>query len=187
MRSILLALLLLLSLPVFAGGSRREHIVDDDMELRIVQDDDSHWASYRNDGVRYRTSDRSVLAEIERAMEPHRELAREHSRLGRKHSELGREHSQLGREHSRLGREHSRLARDRRGLDDREIERRQRDLEAEQRKLEEKQRKLEDRQREIEDDQSEIERRKNELERRGYREIEEIFERAAREGKATKE
>lgn len=185
MRSILLAFLLLLSLPVFAGGTRREHIIDDDMELRIVQDDESYWAAYRNDGVRYRTTDRSVLAEIERAMAPHRELAREHSRLGRNHSELGREHSQLGREHSRLGREHSRLARDRR-LDDREIERRQRELEKDQRTLEQQQRKLEDRQRELEDEQRAIERKKNALEREGYREIEKIFERAAREGKATK-
>jgi chromosome segregation ATPase len=186
MRSILLAFLLLLSLSAAAGSSHRTHIVDDDIELRIVRSDDEHWASYRNEGVRYRTSNASVLAELERALEPHRELGREHSRLGRKHSELGREHSRLGREHSRLGREHSRLSRER-DLSDREVERRRRDLEEEQRKLEAEQRKLEDRQRDLESEQREVERKRSALERDAYREIERIFERAAREGKATKE
>jgi chromosome segregation ATPase len=187
MRSLFIALLLLAPLA-FAGSSHRTHIVDTDdgFEFRYVRNDSGErWASLEVDGVRYRTEDPGVLAQIEKAMEAHREVAREHSRLGRRHSELGREHSQLGREHSRLGREHSRVSRDR-DLGEREVEQRQRELEAEQRKLEEKQRELESRQRELESEQRDLERRQRDTERAMHGELEKIFERAAREGKAKK-
>jgi chromosome segregation ATPase len=187
MRTALLALLLIAPLA-FAGSSHRTHIVDtgDGFDFRYVRDDDGAWASLRLDGARYRTTNATVLAQLEKAMEPHRELAREHSRLGRRHSELGREHSALGREHSRLGREHSRLSRDRHA-DEREIEAKQRELEEEQRKLEAKQRELESRQRELEREQRQLEDRKRDAERAMHGEIEKIFERAAREGKATRD
>jgi len=187
MRTAILALLLLA--PLALAGTHRTHIVDTDdgFEFRYVRDDDGdHWASMTIDGRRYRTTDPNVLAELEKTMEPHRELSREHSKLGRRHSELGREHSALGREHSRLGREHSRLSRDR-DLTEREADSRRRELEAEQRKLEDKQRKLEDRQRELESEQRAVEAKQRETEQTMHRDVERIFERAVREGKAKRD
>jgi DNA repair exonuclease SbcCD ATPase subunit len=171
----------------FGHSTHRTHEVSSDgTEIRIVKDSDGeHWASFERNGVKYVTTDRTVLAEIEKAMEPHRRLSREHSELGRRHSELGREHSQLGREHSRLGREHSRLGREvSRSGHTSELERQQRELEAEQRKLEEKQRKLEDRQRDLEDEQRQLESKQRAMEKDTHRAIEQIFDRAVREGKA---
>lgn len=187
MRTAILALVLLA--PLAFAGTHRTHIVDTDdgFEFRYVHDDDGdHWASMTIDGRRYRTTDPNVLAALEKSMEPHRELSREHSKLGRRHSELGREHSALGREHSRLGREHSRLSRDR-DLSERDVEARRRELEAEQRKLEDKQRKLEDRQRALESEQRTLEAKQRDTERDMHRDIEQIFERAVREGKAKRE
>ena len=180
-----------LALPQLAFGhstysTHRTHIVDDDgTDIQIVREDGGEqWASYKRDGVRYVTTDPTVLAEIDKAMEKHRELSRAHSRLGRQHSELGREHSALGREHSRLGREYSRLARN---AGEAEAERLQRDLERSQRTLEAKQRELEDRQRELENKQRELEEKHRVAERDAYRAIEKIFERAVRDGKAKRD
>ncbi len=185
--AVLVLAVALLILPAAAGHSvSRTRIVDtdDDMEFLIVKEDDGdYFAEYERDGVRYRTTDRTVLAQLEKALEAHRQISQEHSRLGRQHSELGREHSALGREHSRLGREHSLLARQ---GDSAEAERRRRELEAEQRGLEAKQRKLEDRQRALESEQRALESRQRIAEKSKQRAIEEIFERAAREGKAKK-
>jgi hypothetical protein len=173
-----------LALPQFASGhgSHRSHIVDTDdgLDIQIVRTDDEHWASYTRDGVRYVTTDSSVLEDIDKAMEKHRRIGREHAELGRKHAELGRDHAELGREHARLGREHARLARS--GDEDA-----QRALEAEQRKLEDKQRVLEDRQRKLEAEQRELERKQKTVERESYRDIQQIFERAVREGRAKRD
>ena len=182
-------LLFAVALTASAHGTRsthRTHIVNTDGDVRyelVRESDGRQWAAYERNGVRYLTRDSSVIDALQDAMEPYRELSREHSALGRRHSELGREHSQLGREHSRLGREHSRVARERRA----DYEDEQRALEAEQRKLEAKQRKLEDRQRELEAEQREIESKQRAVERDTNREIEKIFEKAIREGKATRE
>lgn len=179
--------------PLAARSTQTTHIVNDDgrtTEIRIVKErNGDHWASFARNGVRYYTSDRGVLAEVEKAMEAHRELSHEHSLLGRRHSDLGREHSELGREHSRLGREHSRLGREasRRGGDDRELERQQRAVEDKQRDLEAKQRRLEDRQRELEQKQRDLEARQRAAERESFPALEQIFERAVREGKAKRE
>jgi DNA repair exonuclease SbcCD ATPase subunit len=189
--STLVIALLAITPLAFGHSTHRTHIVDTDgnTEIRIVRESDGEsWASLKRDGVRYVTTDPAVLAEIEKATEKRRELSREHSSLGRRHSELGREHSQLGREHSRLGREHSRLSRAAsRDGGTREVERRQRELEEEQRKLEEKQRQLEVRQNELEQQQHEIEARQRIAERESYRALEQIFDRAVREGKAKRD
>jgi len=191
MRTLIAVLILavLIVVPVMAGRSHtvsRTHIVDntDDVEFLLVKDTDGdYYAEYERDGVRYRTTHTSVLAQLEDALEAHRELSDEHARLGRQHADLGREHADLGREHARLGREHSRLARDGESAD---TERRRRDLETEQRGLEAKQRKLEDRQRALESEQRTLETRQRGAEKTKYRAIEAIFVKAAGEGKAEK-
>lgn len=171
--SALLFILLVTGVVAAGHNTHRTHIVNTggDVEYELVRSDDEHWAAFKRNGVRYVTTDPAVLAEIETAMEAHHELSREHSRLGRRHSQLGREHSRLGREHSRLGRAHAR------GGDVRELEK-------EQRKLEEKQRELESRQEELESEQRELEARQRVVERETNRDLERIFEKAVRDGKA---
>ena len=159
-----------------AHHTHSTHIVNttDRSEIRVIRDDDDYWGTYKRDGVTYITRDASVLAEIDRAMDKHREISREHSRLGRRHSELGREHSQLGREHSRIGREMSRNGSSR-------------ELEREQEKLEEKQRALELRQQELEREQNKLEEKQRAEEKQMDRALEAIFERAVRDGKAKRQ
>lgn len=186
-RSILLCLLLAAVPLAFARSTHRTHIVntDTDTEVRLVRESDGDsWASFERGGVRYVTHNTAVVAEVEKALEAHRELSEEHSRLGRRHSDLGREHAALGREHARLGREHARLAR-RASTSD--VEREQRALEAEQRKLEDKQRALEDRQRDLEQQQRDLEAKQRAADRDTNRKVEQIFERAVKEGKAKRE
>jgi chromosome segregation ATPase len=175
------------------GHSRHStHIIntdDDGFEFQFIRDDGDAWASLKRDGVRYVTHDRGVLEDIEDAMRPYRELSQEHSAIGRKHSELGREHSALGREHSRVGREHSRISRDVSAgrISESEADQRRRELELEQRGLEDKQRALEARQRDLEDEQRAVEAKQRAAEREVNREIEKVFERAVRDGKAKRD
>ena len=190
MRILTTILCSLIAATALAHHTHRTHIVNttDRSELRVVRDDDDYWATYKRDGVMYLTRDASVLAEIDKALEKHREISREHSLFGRRHSELGREHSQLGRKHSRLGREHSRIGREmsRYGSSE-DAERRQRELEKEQGKLEEKQRALELRQQEMEREQRKLEEKQRVAERDMDRDLEQIFERAIRDGKAKRQ
>ena len=176
MRILTTLLCSLIAATALAHSVHRSHIVNttDRSEIRIVRDDDDYWATFKRDGVTYITRDASVLAEIDRAMDKHREISREHSRLGRRHSELGREHSKLGREHSRIGREMSRYGSSR-------------ELEREQEKLEEKQRALELRQQDLEREQRKLEEKQRGVEREMDRELEAIFERAVRDGKAKRQ
>lgn len=195
MRSLPLFVFALFAAAVAFGHGRsghRTHMVstDDGFEFQFIREDDGDaWASLKRDGVRYVTHDHGVLEDIEDAMRPYRELSQEHSALGRKHSELGREHSALGREHSRLGREHSKVSRDVSAgrISESEADQRRRELESEQRKLEDKQRALEARQRDLEGEQRGIEARQRAAERDVNRKIEEIFERAVRDGKAKRD
>jgi len=177
MRFLSTLLFAFLATTAVAHSTHRTEIVNtsERISIHIVREDDGEeWASFERNGVRYVTTDSDVLAEIEKAMEKHREFSRAHSRLGRQHSELGREHSRLGREHSRIGR-----AASRNGMTA-ELEQQQRELEEEQRKLEKKQRALEDQQRELEEKQRVAENDAN-------RAIEKIFERAIRAGKAKRD
>jgi hypothetical protein len=163
------------------------YAASDRTSLSIVKEDDDYWAQLERNGVTYFTRDRAVLAEIEAVLEKDRDGSRGHTELGRQHAELGREHAALGREHARLGREHARLSRDAaRDGDSAEIERRRRDLDAEQRRLEAKQRALEQRQRDLEAEQRKLEAVQRAGEGDRNRRIEQIFERAVREGKAKK-
>lgn len=171
-------LALLVAVPSASAGSRhRTHIVDtdEDTEFEYVRTSDGeHWATLERNGVGWKITDPSVLAQIQKTMDKNHEISKEHSRLGQKHSELGREHSALGREHSRLGRTASRT-----GMTD--------ELEAEQRKLEAKQRKLEERQRALESEQRALESKQRAVERESRRALYEIFDRAIREGKARRD
>ncbi len=195
MRSLPLFVFALFAAAVAFGHDHSRHSThivntDDGFEFQFVREDDGDaWASLKRDGVRYVTHDRGVLEDIEDAMRPYRELSQEHSAIGRKHSELGREHSALGREHSRLGREHSRLSREVSAgrISESEADQRRRELESEQRKLEDQQRALEARQRDIEDEQRAVETKQRAAERDVNREIEKIFERAVRDGKAKRD
>ncbi len=190
MRLAALGLLVVAATLAIAGTSRSHWVSSGDRtSISIVREDDDYWATFERNGVRYFTRDASVLAQIEQALEEKRGTSKEHSELSRRHSELGREHSAIGREHSRLGREHSRLAHDasRDGSKAADLERRQRALEEEQRALEAKQRDLEKRQRGLEEQQRKLEQRQRATEGEANREIEKIFERAAREGKAKKD
>lgn len=174
MRFLSTLFLALLAPLAFAHSTHRSHMVEDDGSTRIEvvrESDGEQWASFEKNGVRYLTTDASVIAEIDKAFAKHREISLEHSRLGRRHSELGREYSRLGREHSRIGREASRS-----GMTE-DLERQQRELEKEQQKLEDKQRALEEEQRELEEKQSAAE-------KDATRAIEKIFEEAIRSGKA---
>jgi len=183
MRTLIAFLTLALVTPVVAGTrtSRTENINGRETRLlNIIEDDGTHYATWENNGVRYRTEDPGVLAKIEAALAAQRDYSRKHSEVGRKHSELGREHSALGREHSKLGREHSRLARSSAA----DVEARQRDLERQQRDLELKQRELERRQQDLERQQHELERTRQHHEHDTDAKLDEIFQRAVKEGKA---
>jgi predicted RNase H-like nuclease (RuvC/YqgF family) len=182
MRTRLAAVVLMMLAVTLAGAA------SDRTSLSIIKEDHDYWAQLERNGVRYFTRDRAVLAEIEAVLEKSRDGSRDHAELGRQHAELGREHAALGREHARLGREHARLSRDaaRDDGDSAEIERRRRDLEAEQRGLEAKQRELEQRQRDLEAEQRKLEAVDRAGEGDRNRRIEQIFERAVREGKAKK-
>ena len=185
MRALTATLLFVAALTLTAGTRsvhRSETISDGESRLlNIVKTDDDYFATWEHNGKRYVTRDASVLAEIEAALAPHRELSKEHSAFGRRHSELGREHSKIGREHSRLAREHSRAAREG------NVEARQRELEAMQRELERKQHELERRQRDLERQQRDLEAQQRTYEREADRKIDAIFERAARNGKAKRD
>lgn len=188
MRFLTLVLFLGAAVPVaFGGSTHRTHIVstDDDTEIRIVRESDGdNFATFRRDGIRYRTTDADVLAEIDKVMAKQRGVSREHAELGRRHAQLGREHAQLGREHARAAREHERLAR---RAGEKDLERLQRELEKEQREIEANQRKLEERQRALEAQQRDVESKQRLSERDARRAIEQLFERAVREGKAKKD
>ena len=187
MRLAVIGLIVAAAATLAVAGVHRSHWVssNDRTSITIIREDDDYFAKFERNGVRYVTRDAGVLAEIEKALEEKRGTSAEHRELSRRHRELGREHSALGREHSRLGREHSRL--DREASSAADLERRRRALEEEQRALEAKQRGLEDRQRALEAEQRKLEERQRGMEKEANREIEQIFERAAREGKAKKD
>ncbi len=182
--------LVVLAATLAVAGVHRSHWVssNDHTSITIIREDDDYWAKFERNGVKYFTRDAGVLAQIETALEKHRRVSAAHAELGRRHRELGREHAAHGREHARLGREHSRLSREasRDGSNAADIERRRRALEEEQRGLESQQRALEDRQRGLEEEQRKLETKQRANESEKNRQIEEIFARAAREGKATK-
>jgi septal ring factor EnvC (AmiA/AmiB activator) len=183
MRTLIAVLTLALVTPAVAGTrtSRTENVNGRETRLlNIIEDDGTRYATWENNDDRYRTEDPGVLAEVEEALRPQRELSRKHSDLGRKHSLLGREHSALGREHSKLGREHSRAAR----RSDADAEAIQRDLERQQRELEVKQRELERRQQDLERQQRELERTQKHHEHDIDAKMDEIFRRALKAGKA---
>lgn len=191
MRMRLAALFLTVVAATLAFASvNRSHWVssNDHTSITIIREDDDYWATFEKNGVKYFTRDASVLAELETALEKHRRHSDAHRELGRRHRELSREHAARGRDHARLGREHARLSRAARrdGSNAAELERRRRALEEEQRRLESQQRVLEERQRELEAEQRKLESKQRANESAKNREIEEIFARAAREGKATK-
>jgi len=184
MRTLIAIITLALVTPVIAGTrsvTRSESVNGRETRLlNVVEDDGDHYATWENNGVRYRTEDPGVLAKIEDALRSQREHSTKHSDLGRKHSALGREHSALGREHSKLAREHSRLARS----SSADVEARQRELERMQRDLEIKQRDLERRQQDLERQQRELERTQQRHEHDTDAKLDEIFRRAEKEGKA---
>lgn len=191
MRMRLAALLLVVVASTLAFASvHRSHWVssNDYTSITIIREDDDYWATFEKNGVKYFTRDASVLAELETTLQKHRKVSDAHAELGRRHAELGRDHAALGREHARRGRDHARLSREalRDGSNSADIERRRRALEEEQRRVEAQQRTLEDRQRDLEAEQRKLETKQRAIEGEKNREIEEIFARAAREGKATK-
>lgn len=155
--------------------------------LQIVRNDDDSFVRWERNGVRYITRDRGVIAAVEKAFERHTRVSREHAALGRKHAALGREHAALGREHARLGREHARAARRDHWTSEIEAEARRRDFEAQQRTLERKQEELERKQDALEREQQALERQQRATEGETDRLVDEIFERAVREGKASRE
>ena len=177
---ILIALTLamfLVTAALLAGHTvSRTRIQDDDVTFNIVRESDGdYWSTFERNGVRYKTTNPAVLAELEKAVASRKTLSDGHSLLGRKHSELARENSELGREHARLGGEQSRAGDD---------ESRVRELEARQRELEARQRDLESRQRALEGEYRSLEEKARAEERKTYDEVEQIFVKAVREGKA---
>jgi chromosome segregation ATPase len=183
MRHLIAILLFVTALPLFAGT--RSHIVNttDRTRMEIVQESNGDsYATFERDGVRYITRDPRVLEDLAEAYAEQREISRDHAELGRRHAALGREHAALGREHARIGREHARLHH-RTG----DYEERQRALEELQRKLDRKQQELERRQQELEREQRELERRQNAVDRKADKDVEKIFERAIRDGKAQRD
>ncbi len=127
-------------------------------ETTIRTDDHGDsFASFARDGVRYETRDRDVIRALDRVTHKRRDMAREYREIGRKHREIAREQARIGREYAGSG-------------DHAELEKQQEKLEARLDELEREQDALEERQRAMEDDLN--------------REIEEIFAKAAREGKA---
>ncbi|HEV3486759.1 MAG TPA: hypothetical protein VG106_15205, partial [Vicinamibacterales bacterium] len=178
-------LVCLTALPLVAG--RRTHIVNttDRTRLEIVRESSGDsYATFERDGVRYITRDRQVLGDLEDAFAEQRAISEEHAALGRRHAALGREHAEIGREHARIGREHARLHR---AGDVETREERERELEELQRRLERKQDELERKQQELEREQRELERRQKAIDRESDKTIEKIFERAIRDGKATRD
>lgn len=186
---VIAAVVFVLAATLAVAGVHRSHRISssDHTSISIIREDDDYWAKFERNGVEYFTRDAAVLAEIERVLEKNGDRE-QHNELSRRHRELGREHAALGREHSRLGREHARLSREanREGANTADLERRRRALEEEQRGLESQQRALEDRQRGLEAEQRKLEAQRRATEGDSNREIEAIFEKAAREGKATK-
>lgn len=158
MRTLVLILCFILAALPMAAGTTVLHISRDD--------DGDSYAKWERNGVRYITRDESVLDAIDKALEYKQGLSREHSALGRRHTALGREHARLGREHARLGRGERN-------------EERQRELEAEMRRLEQKQRDLESERRQLETKRNAAARELDDA-------MDELFERAVREGKATR-
>lgn len=160
MRTLVLILcLLLIALPVAAGTT----------SLQITRKSNDSFAKWERNGVRYITHDESVLAAIDRLVEQ----KRAHAELGRKHADLGRDYADHGREHARLARERSRAS-----------DGRKREIEADLRASERKQRELESRRSRLE-----LERKQLEKTRDSFREtfddrMDQLFERAVREGKA---
>ena len=185
MRTLIAVLTLALVTPAVAGTrtSRTENVNGKETRLlNIIEDDGTHYATWENDGARYRTEDPGVLAEVEKALRPHRAYSGKHSDLGRKHAELGREHAALGREHARLSREHARASRGSTA----DVEARHRELERMQRDLERKQHDLERRQHDLERQQQELERTQQHHEHDVDAKLDEIFRRALKAGKARK-
>ena len=162
MRFRTLAFLLSLATAAFAG--------DRSINIHIADDGAGH-ASWTRDGVRYETGDRDVLDAIDAAMRRPRDLAHEQREAARKQRDLGREQARIAREHARAAREHARTG------DEESLEQVQRDLESLQAKLEAQQEELE-RQREALDERRRL------YEDEVNRELDAIFAKAVREGKA---
>ncbi|HEX8407289.1 MAG TPA: hypothetical protein VF883_00365 [Thermoanaerobaculia bacterium] len=183
MRTMIAVLTLALVTPAVAGTrvSRTENVNGNETRLlHIIEDDGTRYATWQNNGDRYRTEDPGVLAEVEKALRPQRAYSGKHSDLGRKHAELGREHAALGREHARLSREHARVSRSSTA----DVEARHREIERMQRDLERKQNDLERRQNDLERQQQELERTQKHHEHDTDAQMDEIFRRALKAGKA---
>jgi hypothetical protein len=180
---------LLVAASLFAGTSATTRTSNHDgkvTELRIVRETDGRtYATWQRDGITFRTTDLTVIRALDESLAAQRALSANHSEFGRRHAALGREHAELGREHAELGRRHADLGRAQARGDAAEIEARQRDLEAAQAKIERKQQELEQKLRDLDSQQSALQTKHDE--NFTDEKIDEIFQRAVREGRAKRD
>lgn len=151
---------ILIAVPVAAGTTS--------LQITRSTTGDS-YAKWERNGVRYITYDESLLDAIDQLSEQRRA----HAELGRKHADLGRDYAAHGREHARLARELARAS-----------DGRKRAIEADLRAIERKQRELETRRNRLELERKQLEKTRDVSSDAFDDRMDELFERAVREGKA---